>query len=177
MKTLVVNFFGGPGAGKSTIAAALFAELKSRGVLAELATEYAKDKVWEESFAVLDDQLYVLGKQAHKIRRLNGKVSVIVTDSPLLLSLYYGRSESEAFKTLVLEEHNRVPSLNVLVLRRKTYDARGRMQNEKEAMVIDTELRYLLDDNRIDYIFSDLFMEKLFESAQVLAVQVLKLLD
>ena len=53
--TLVVNFFAGPGAGKSSMAAGLFAELKFRGVNCELATEYAKDKVWEGSLGVFDD--------------------------------------------------------------------------------------------------------------------------
>lgn len=46
-KPLVINLFGAPGAGKSTGAAIVFAELKKRGVNAELVTEFAKDKTWE----------------------------------------------------------------------------------------------------------------------------------
>ena len=50
---LVVNLFGAPGAGKSTGASYVFSQLKMMGVNAELVTEFAKDKVWEGSEAVL----------------------------------------------------------------------------------------------------------------------------
>ena len=49
---LVVNLFGAPGAGKSTGAAYIFSKLKMSGINVELVTEFAKDKVWEESKAV-----------------------------------------------------------------------------------------------------------------------------
>ena len=47
---IVINLFAGPGVGKSTTAARVFAELKLKGVNCEMALEFAKDKVWEESF-------------------------------------------------------------------------------------------------------------------------------
>lgn len=46
---VVVNLFGEPGAGKSTGAAYIFSALKMHGINAELVTEYAKEKVWEET--------------------------------------------------------------------------------------------------------------------------------
>ena len=54
---LVVNLFGAPGAGKSTGAAWLFSKLKLGGFNAEMAPEFAKDKVWEESVEVFKNQL------------------------------------------------------------------------------------------------------------------------
>ena len=45
-KTIVVNIFGGPSAGKSTTSAGIFYELKRQGIRCELVTEYAKSKVW-----------------------------------------------------------------------------------------------------------------------------------
>lgn len=52
---IVVNLFGAPGAGKSTGAARIFSNLKMAGINAELVTEFAKDKVWEENKAVFND--------------------------------------------------------------------------------------------------------------------------
>ena len=83
---LVVNLFGAPGAGKSTGAAYIFSRLKLAGINAELVTEFAKDKVWEESKAVFQNQAYIFGKQYFRISRVQDKVDVVITDSPILLS-------------------------------------------------------------------------------------------
>ena len=47
MNTLVINLFSGPGVGKSTTAAMVFAKLKMNGVDCEMALEFAKEKVWD----------------------------------------------------------------------------------------------------------------------------------
>lgn len=52
---IVVNLYGGPGVGKSTGAAYVFARLKEAGVVAELVTEFAKDLTWGHSRAILDE--------------------------------------------------------------------------------------------------------------------------
>ncbi|MCI0558913.1 MAG: hypothetical protein MN733_10490 [Nitrososphaera sp.] len=132
--------------------AAVFAELKYRGLNCEMAPEYAKDKVWEESYHVLDNQIYVFAKQLHTIRRLIGKVDAIITDSPLLLSLHYGREESDAFKRLVIEmHHNMTRTLNIFLEREKDYNPSGRLQTEEEARNIDGVIRRIIDDNHVRY--------------------------
>ena len=45
MKTLVVNLFAGPGAGKTTCAWEIASELKKRGIVTEYVPEYAKELV------------------------------------------------------------------------------------------------------------------------------------
>ena len=65
-KPIVVNLTGAPGAGKSTGAAFIFAELKKAGVNAELVTEFAKDKTWEHNVLALGCQEYVFGKRKPK---------------------------------------------------------------------------------------------------------------
>ena len=99
---LVVNMFAGPGKGKSVMSAEVFALLKKRGINCELIQEYAKSRVWEESFRTLDDQVYVFGKQSHRQWQCDGKVEVIVTDSPLLLSIIYDESKTELLADLVM---------------------------------------------------------------------------
>lgn len=82
--TLIVNFFGGPGTGKSTTTAHVFSLLKWKGYNCEMALEYAKEKVWEGSLDVLDDQIYLFGEQYHRIKILENKVDIISCDSPFL---------------------------------------------------------------------------------------------
>lgn len=151
VNTLVINLFGGPGTGKSTTMAGLFCELKNRGVNCEMAPEYAKDKVWERSTHTLDNQLYIFGKQHHRIWRLLGQVDVVITDSPLLLSLYYGNRESETFQRLVVEEHEKLNTWNVFLTREKPFNPAGRLQNEKEAQQIDRDLTDILHTRQIHF--------------------------
>lgn len=154
-KTKVISLVAGPGCGKSTTAALLFAKLKMRGINCELVTEYAKDKVWEESFKTLDNQLYVLGKQYHRLHRLMGKVDYIVTDAPLIHSLFYGAHMPASFKQLVLDINKGIPALNIFLTRKKAFNPIGRMQTEEEARLIDGQLRSVLDDNNIGYATVD----------------------
>ena len=148
--TLVINLFGGPGTGKSTMMADVFSKLKWKGINCEMAPEFAKEKVWEESYHTLDNQIYVFGKQHHTIHRLLDKVDVIITDSPLLLSLYYGKNMSKQFHELVWQEHAKLDTINFFLKRKKKYNPSGRMQSEKAAKLIDKELK--------DILFKEVFL-------------------
>lgn len=153
MDALIVNLFAGPGTGKSSTAAGLFSELKWRGRTTEMALEFAKDKVWEKSTAVLDNQIYIFGKQHHRIWRLREQVEVVVTDSPILLSLIYGaENTSKQFHELVLYEHDQLRNLNVFLERLKAYDPKGRLQTEEKAREIDQQVQVMLDENDENYI-------------------------
>ena len=143
---LIVNLFAGPGAAKSTMAADIFAKLKWSGVNCELATEYAKDKVWEKSFAVLDNQIYLFGKQHHKLFRLNDQVDVVVTDSPILFSIIYDAKKRSTLKQLVIEEFMKFDNYNVFIERKKKYNPSGRIQTEEQARDKDIEVLNLLDE-------------------------------
>jgi len=150
-ETLIVSLYAGPGTGKSTTMAGVFAELKMNDINCEMAPEFAKEKVWEKSFDVLKNQIYIFGKQYHTIERLRDKVDVIITDSPLLLSLIYDTTDLPEFKNLVLAVNNRFKMLNFFLRRNKKYNPSGRMQNEEEAKIIDLRIKKLLDDNNIVY--------------------------
>lgn len=144
-ETLVINLMGGPCSGKSTIASGLFYNLKKLGYNCELALEFAKDKVWEESLKVLDDQFYIFGKQFHKIFRLNGKVDVIITDSPLIMSLYYNKMPSKYFNDFVVEQFNQFNNLTFFIERNdNAYEESGRIQTKEEAEQIDKDIKNLM---------------------------------
>ncbi len=148
---LVLNLFGGPGTGKSTTAAATFAELKYRGINTELATEYVKAKVWEKHHALLNDQLYILAKQHRRIATLLTEVDIVVTDAPILLSLIYAAGD-QTLENLVLDRHARMNTLNVLLERVKPYNPAGRTQNETQARELDHQIQNKLGQHAIPYL-------------------------
>ena len=145
---IVVNLYGGPGAGKSTGAAYVFSRLKEAGVAAELVTEFAKDLTWDHSRAILD-QMFVFGTQYHRLARLElDGVQVAVTDSPLLLSVIYAKNDTrmkrklsdrdrqvvaEAMKRLNASFDNR----DFVIRRVKPYVGAGRNETEAEAKEVD----------------------------------------
>lgn len=134
--TLVVNLMGGPGVGKSTLTAAVFAKLKDAGVDCEMASEFAKELVWEQRNETFKDELYIFAKQAHRVFRLNGKVDVIITDRPLILTCFYAQDD-KALCDLCLDRFNQYNNLNYYIAREKVYNPNGRNQTEEEAKQID----------------------------------------
>jgi nicotinamide riboside kinase len=151
--TLVVNLFGGPGCGKSTTAADVFANLKKQDFNCELVTEYTKDCVWSGGKKVFNDQIYLLGKQHFRMFRLKGEVDIVVTDAPLLLSMVYNKIYAgyEHLDPLVLEAFNRFDNLNYVLVRSKKYNPLGRHQSEPEAIQLDHYTLEMLKDNGIPY--------------------------
>lgn len=149
MDTLVVNLYGGPGTGKSTTAAMVFSQLKQAGVNAELVTEFAKDIVWEER-KVIQCQPYIFGKQLWRIERLRGKVDVVVTDSPILMSLIYARGLGDAWARVVIDQHNQSNPVDIFLIRDNVahpFKPEGRYQaNVEEAEVLDKQIREMLHD-------------------------------
>ena len=154
-KTLVVNLFAGPGAGKSTTAAGIFYDLKTRGVSCELVTEFAKDLTWEERHDTFKDQIYIFGKQFHRIFRLLGKVDVIITDSPVLLTPVYDGERRESLEKLSVEEHFKMWTYNVFLNRKKVYNPKGRIHDADDAYKLDTLIRGMLYKHEVEYAVMD----------------------
>lgn len=150
---LIVNLFGVPGAGKSTGAAYIFSQLKMRGVNTELVTEFAKDKVWEENKEVFNNQAYIFGKQSFKISRCANKVDIVITDSPLPLSIFYNNDPllTENFNNSVMDVFNGYDNMNYLLMRVKPYNHTGRHQSEEESDAMKEPLIKLLEDREICY--------------------------
>lgn len=148
--TLIVNLFGGAGIGKSTLMARIFSELKVQGYDCEMVTEFAKDLVWEKRNETFKDELYIFAKQNHRLFRVNGKVDIIVTDRPLLLTNAYNQNDKELC-SLCLKTFNQYNNLNFLLKRETVYQENGRNQSEEEAMQIDKITQDLLESNEINY--------------------------
>lgn len=152
--TRIINLYGGPGTGKSTSAAYLFARLKMQGSNAELVREYVKDWAWDGRKVNDYDQIYLLGKQVRRESMLYGKVDDIVTDSPVMLSAYYAAKFSppdishgvqeivKGFYQQAKKDGHRHE--HIFLCRSKAYNPKGRFQTEDEAKKIDEELANFL---------------------------------
>lgn len=171
-KPIVVNLYAGPGTGKSTSSAQIFSELKWKGINAEMTPEFAKEKVWEESFKVLDDQIYIFAKQLHKMRRLIGKVDVIVTDSPLILSLMYDVTKNQNLKKLVLDVYKEFRNFNILLKREKPFEQAGRIQNENKAKLLDNQISEILLEEKIEFIQVPATKESASKIANIVTLMV-----
>jgi nicotinamide riboside kinase len=151
MKPIVINLTGGPGTGKSTLCAQLFYLLKSQDIDVEMATEYVKDLVFEESFKKIENQIYIFGKQHNRLYRLKNKVKVIITDSPLLNSIVYYTGKNPHFESLVIWEFKEMNNITLYLERSFDYVQNGRMQTLDKAKKIDEIYKKLLDKYQIDY--------------------------
>lgn len=152
-KPLIINLFSGPGAGKSQGAAYIFSHLKAVGINCELVTEFAKDKTWEKSTKAFENQAYIFGKQFFRITRLHDEVDVVITDSPLPLSVIYNTNImlGDHFNKMVLNVFNSYENINFYLNRVKPYNPKGRNQSLAESIEIDKKILSLLDNNYICY--------------------------
>lgn len=167
--TKFICLFAGPGAGKSTIAAGVFSQLKQKGISCELIQEYAKDVTWERTTVLLENQLHIFAEQFRRQFRLLNNVDYVITDSPLMLSCIYNdvffkmqegkRWHTDKYHHLsnlyFFEAANQFENINFYVDRAKNYQNDGRNQTLEQAKTIDNSIRQFLDNNRVQYNLTD----------------------
>ena len=158
--TIVINIAGGPGTGKTTIAAELFSKLKEKGYEVENVSEFAKELVWEGRNEAFDDRLYMHGEQNHRLMQMNGKLDYIITDSPLFLTAVYNdyylkdkfpKSYNQMIENVTCETFKLYNNKTYLLERNTNYKIVGRRENKNTAKQIDEALIKYLDKNKIKY--------------------------
>lgn len=160
--TKIINLFGGPGSGKSTTASGLFYKLKAKNINCELVTEFAKDAVYENTDALLWNQLHVFSEQFRRQYRLLNKVDYVITDSPILLSsIYYelylgkGIKFSDEYNNLSINffdsTFNEFDNINYFINRTEKYISIGRINTEETAKQIDNLIIRKLKSQNIVY--------------------------
>lgn len=154
MKTFCINLISGPGGGKTTIAALLFAKLKIKGYVVEYVQEVAKSLVWMEDYEMLNNQYWVCQKQFNLLNCLQGKVRFIITDGCLLHGIYYNRnnpdnvSNIEKTEKYIQECFNKFDNINIFLKRGDyPYEQAGRQQTESESRMIDNFFLNYLEKN------------------------------
>lgn len=157
--TIVVNLFGGPAAGKTTCAWEIASKLKKNKLVTEYVPEYAKELVWDERYDILDGSLphqhHIFETQNHRVRRLLGKVDVIVTDATLLNSLVYGINNPPEFEEEILHNFAFFKNFNLFVKRGEYFEQEGRVHTLEESIQLDRRIMDILKMYSIPFkIFS-----------------------
>lgn len=154
--TVLINIYGSAGAGKSTTAIGLTHFLKLKGFKLEYVSEYAKDLVNEGSEHKLKYQLYVFAKQLKRLQVVMDKgLDYVVTDSPLVLSYFYGlkyKTIKPYFSDIIKTHVDDYKSYNLFIKRDIKYDNKLRVQTETESDEDSDNLYKLLIDLNIDVI-------------------------
>jgi cytidylate kinase len=136
---LVINLWGGPGAGKSTVAAELFTLLrKNVKANCELVGEFATDLCFEQAKENLHDQIYLLGNQWHRLWRLDKiGVDLAISDSPIGLGVCYKEKADmppgayEKFVALSQSLRQGFPTIDIMI-DRDVYAVGGFKGNSKK---------------------------------------------
>lgn len=135
-----IQFYGGPGAGKSTAAAITLAYLKEHHVQAELVTERCKPAAYSKR---MQTQRFITQGQIAEEDRWAGlfdKVT-LVYESPALLGAAF---QPALLDQLLNRERVLPPSLNIFMLRDSVYDTSGRIESQDEAIMLDRKIRDVL---------------------------------
>lgn len=162
--TKIINLFGGPGIGKSSIAAGLTYEMKKNHISCDNPYEFPKLLAWDNNGEAIKDQLYVLANQHRGIAKSYGKVDYIILDSPIILSLIYknmyDNSESypqklygRTFNKLILEIFNQYENININLRRNSSsfHNDKERYQSLESSLEIDGIIEKTLIKNKIQY--------------------------
>ena len=158
---LIVNLFGGPGAGKSTLAYELAGLLKRNGHNAELVVEYAKKVAYKKSTFEFTDQIYLIAKHNHNLKMLvDSGVEIIICDCSFLNTLVYCNTDQTIERQLAIDLYNRYSNIGFIIPRKDTYLQVGRHQTFDQAKALDSvferELGFLPEKERIDLTKLDL---------------------
>lgn len=158
-QTVLINLISGPGSGKTTTAAQIFAEMKIRKLNIEYVQEYAKLLVWTEKFETLNNQYQVSYEQFNIFNSLNGKVDFIITDGSLLHGLVYNvlnkDNTSNIIKThqSILNWYSKFKNINIFLERDENipYESEGRLEDIMSAIEIDKLLKIELQKQKIKH--------------------------
>lgn len=153
---VVINGYGGPGAGKSTACMEITAALKKAGYGAEYVQEYAKELVYDKNMEMLDgsakNQFEILKEQTRRVDRLYDQVDFIVTDSPILLNEIYNKELTPEYRDIVGKIQNSYSNFSFFIERdASNFEEEGRIHNLAESIQKDQEIRDMLLDNDIKY--------------------------
>ena len=155
-----ISMISGPGAGKDTVASAIFHKMKVDGYSVEFVTEYVKQWTYVSRKPEPWDQPYLFGKQLNReLQVIRAGFDHLITSSPIMLNCYYGmRCNFDGWNELLdiaKKFEEQYPALYIFLERSDAeYDQKSRFHTEDQSKEIDKELIRFLGSNIGDYIYS-----------------------
>ena len=153
-----VCLWGAAGAGKSAKAAYLFASLRSDGFSVELVQETIKLWAYQKRKPKSFDQCFIMANQLHAEDKLfQCGVKSIVTDSPVLMSVFYSIEshfacwpELLAIAKMFDAKHD---TMNILLMRGSIpYEQIGRYHTEEEAEEVHERMKKFMTEHLDNFI-------------------------
>lgn len=146
-----ISVWGGPGSGKSTTAAWLYAHLKIAGHKIQFIEEYVKRWAYQARPISSFDQFYLTAKQIKaEDDCLRSDLDTIITECPVGISYFFTKRNKLPY-TDVIRQINRhfedvYPSFNIFLQRHVKYQQWGRYESEEEAQKISDEMMGFLQE-------------------------------
>jgi hypothetical protein len=154
---MLINIFGGPGSGKSTMATGLYSELKwffenNPNIQPEIVLEAAKYKGWVHDKNKSPDWGEIYQLQYEALERVR-KADIIVTDWPPELAAFY--SDDPVFSHDIMKTHDYDESIDFFIERTGPYKDKGRFPpfTEEDAKNADNQLICFLEKHGRDLIY------------------------
>lgn len=118
----------------------------------ELVTEFAKDKIWDDQLNAMNNQAYIFGEQYQRLFRLEKKVDIVITDSPLPFSIIFNNNSAlrKNFEKAVLDVYNSYNNIDFFIHNiTKNFTQTGRRENKEESLIVEQKMKKLLKENKI----------------------------
>lgn len=169
----VINIFGAPGCGKSTLASGLFYRMKVNNFSVEFVQEYAKECVFEERFKLIkEDQLHIFANQNRKLFRLKDSYDYVIMDSPIILSNTYLQKDGfyniDMFKSLVTSTFHNYPNYNYFISLNENFnfENEGRVHSITESKHLEVEIKKMLTECEVpinkEFVNSDMVLDYIY---------------
>ncbi len=150
----VINFFGAPGAGKTTMTLELGTLFKKNQVDVGVSLEMVKEYIHSGNENFLSYQNYIFAHHERQLRIFQNsrEIEFALSDSPLPLSVFYEPENYPVyFKDLVFEFFNSFDNINYFVERNHEYSHQGRVHNKQQSEIIHRNMMAFLMNNNVPF--------------------------
>ena len=154
--TIIINLYAGAGAGKSTLAALLYGNMKTKEIFSgvEMVQEFVKPYILSGQEQILLDQHFVTDGQISLMKPYIGNVPLLVTDSPLELGGVYADSFVQGEIREKIENFlSGTYDINIFVERvGSSYEQFGRVGSLQDSIEKDKEIKGMLIEEGKEFI-------------------------